>query len=534
MAAKHLISECLEKIFSNLLDNNNRNHKSTKDIHSLHSCTLVSRHWCRISTPFLYSYPFHYFYHRNSNNSNKSSYFKLIRTLLGCIPKSEIEQIISVTDSSNIQKLLSNSFRSNKKSTSSFDISTTFNYVNFIRGLVVDDTLLSDTLLFYFREIWLPPYISNIKTQNKFSKISISIINHLLKYILKHCNNLTVLDLPFIIRNNEIGFDMIKSLIYEDYIGKNKLRNLKELYANSVVKDNEKKDLYLVLSNNIWNLNLLYNEGFKSVDSLCRFISLQKNLKHIILSEYVCEFERGYRDYNSVFNSLSTQCESLQILEFKYLTFNENSLGSLCLLKNIKELKIYECKGIEDNLISWAKNLSKLEVFEFVKCYNSIVSEEFLIQLIETSSNTLLKLIISYKRKGKQLTQLYKHISIYSNSLIYLDLPKIYPDELIKIFESCIKLVYICTILSDDGDWEMSFRNLGKFIPKNLQKIIFKEINAYILSGKALKCFFEDCRNNNGNLKYLEIKGKFIFGQHYFDIAKEFDIELKIQTFKSP
>ncbi|PKK70639.1 hypothetical protein RhiirC2_746078 [Rhizophagus irregularis] len=80
----------------------------------------------------------------------------------------------------------------------------------------------------------------------------------------------------------------------------------------------------------------------------------------------------------------------------------------------------------------------------------------------------------------------------------------------------------------------MSFRNLGNFIPKNLQKIIFKEINAYILSGKALKCFFEDCRNNNGNLKYLEIKGKFIFGQHYFDIAKEFDIELKIQTFKSP
>lgn len=532
MAAKYLISECLEKIFSNLLDNNNRNHKSTKDIYS---CTLVSRHWCRISIPFLYSYPFHYFYHRNSNNSNKSeSYFKLIRTLLCCIPKSEVEQIISAADSSNIQKLLFNSFRSNKKSTSSFDISTTFNYVKFIYGLVVDDTLLSDSLLFYYRKIWLSPYISNDKTQNKFSKISISIIKHLLKYILKHCNNLTVLDLPFIIRNNEIRFDMIESLIYEDYIGKNKLRNLKELYANSVIQNNKKKDLYLALSNNICNLNLLYNEGFNSVDSLCRFISLQKNLKHIILSEYVCESERGYRDYNSVFNSLTTQCESLQILEFKYLTLvnvNENSLRSLCLLKNIKELKIYECKGIEDNLISWTKNLLKLEVFELVNGYNSIVSEEFLIQLIKTSSNTLLKLIISYKRKGKQLTQLYKHISIYSNSLLYLDLPKIYPDELIKIFESCIKLVYICTVLSDDRSWEVCLRNLGNFIPKNLQKIIFKEINTYIFSSKTLKCFFEDCRNNNGNLKYLEIKGKFNFGQHYFDVAKEYDIKLKIQTF---
>jgi hypothetical protein len=524
MAAKYLISECLEKVFSNLLDNNNRNHKSTKDIYS---CTLVSRHWCRISTPFLYSYPFHYFY---SNKSNKSSYFKLIRTLLGCIPKSEVEQIISTVESSSIQKLLPNSFRFNKKSsTSSFNILTTFNYVSFIRSLVLDDTLFSVSSLFHFRQIWLPPYISNVKTQNKFSKISILIINHLLKYILKHGNNLTALELLFIKRNNEIICDVIESLIYEDDKGKNKLKNLKELYAYSI---NQKRDLYLALSNNTCNLNLLYNEGFSSVDSLCRFISLQKNLKHIILSEYVLDninHEYHRRDYNSVFNSLTTQCDSLQTLEFKYLTFvniNENSLRSLSLLKNIKNLKIYDCKGIEDNLISWTKNLTKLEVFEFVEGHHSIISEEFLIQIIKVSSNTLIRLVINYKRRGKQFTQLYKQISIYSNSLKYLDLPKIYPDELIKIFESCIRLVHICTSLSDDGCWEMIIRNL--IIPKNLQKIIFKEIDDYIFSSKALKLFFENCRNNDGNLKYLEIKGKFHFGEQYFDVAKEFDIKIKI------
>ncbi|GBC08574.1 hypothetical protein RclHR1_08230005 [Rhizophagus clarus] len=495
MAAKYLISECLEKIFSNLLENNNnRYHKSTKDIYS---CTLVSRHWC-------------------------------------CIPKSEVEQIISTAVSYNIQKLLPNSFRFNKKPSSSFDISTTFNYVSLIRGLVFDDTLLSDSLLFHFREIWLPSYIPDDKSQIKFSRISIPIINYLLKYILEHCNDLKILDLPFIIRNNKIIFDMIESLIYEDYNGKNKLKNLKELYANSV---NEKKDLYPVLSKNICNLNLLYNEGFDSVNSLCRFISLQKNLKHIILSESViCDINNlERRDYNSVFNSLSTQCESLQALEFKYLSFiniNENSLKSLCSLKNIKELKLNECKGIGDNLISWAKNLSNLEVFEFAKGYHSIVSEEFLIQLIKASSNTLRKLVISDKRRGKQLSQLYKQISIYSNSLMYLDLPKIYPDELIKIFESCVKLVYICTILSEDGGWEMNIRELGNFIPKNLQRIKFKEINEYIFSSKALKYFFENCRYHNGKLKYLELKGSFTFGQHWFDVAKEFDIELKIQILK--
>src|SRR5437763_12972192 len=95
MAASFLLSECLEKIFLHLLDENNRINKSTKD---LYSCTLVSRHWCRVSTPFLYAYPFHH-YSIYLSNSMYLSYFKLIRTLLNCIPKSEIEQIIP----SNIQ-----------------------------------------------------------------------------------------------------------------------------------------------------------------------------------------------------------------------------------------------------------------------------------------------------------------------------------------------------------------------------------------------------------------------------------------------
>src|SRR3954465_2284046 len=112
--ASFLLSECLEIIFLNLLDKNpsentrTSTYTSTKD---LYSCTLVSRHWCRTSTPFLYAYPFHHFRHlayTNSppENSNVTylTYFKLIRTLLNCIPKSEIEQII-LLNSSNKQKV---------------------------------------------------------------------------------------------------------------------------------------------------------------------------------------------------------------------------------------------------------------------------------------------------------------------------------------------------------------------------------------------------------------------------------------------
>src|ERR1043166_4413859 len=88
--ASFLLSECLENVFSNLIEhpNNRPNIKlPTKD---LYSCTLVSRHWCRISTPFLYAYPFHNFYNRWYPND---SHYKLIRTLLSCVPQSEIKQI---------------------------------------------------------------------------------------------------------------------------------------------------------------------------------------------------------------------------------------------------------------------------------------------------------------------------------------------------------------------------------------------------------------------------------------------------------
>src|SRR5207249_1309298 len=132
------------------------------------------------------------------------------------------------------------------------------------------------------------------------------------------------------------------------------------------------------------NINFLYNEHVDSIEkanSLSQFISLQKNLQHIALSEneiysifYI--FEDNYIDdyYNIVFYSLSTQSKSLQKLELINLPFNkinEKALDSLCCLTNIKELKLYECGWIKDNLYSWAKNLKKVEAFELVARYYS-------------------------------------------------------------------------------------------------------------------------------------------------------------------
>jgi hypothetical protein len=93
----------------------------------------------------------------------------------------------------------------------------------------------------------------------------------------------------------------------------------------------------LHFQNNIRNLNLLHNEGnnsIKKAKSLSQFISLQKELKHIILI-----YNNNGDYYNIVFESLPTQSENLQILNMRRIPFdkiNGKMLNSLCLIKNIK------------------------------------------------------------------------------------------------------------------------------------------------------------------------------------------------------
>src|ERR1051325_3660628 len=130
--ASFLLSECLENVFSNLIKhpNNRPNIKlPTKD---LYSCTLVSRHWCRISTPFLYAYPLH-------NYKLKDSKYKLIRTLLSCVPQFEIKQFYTTFQTS---------------STSPKHIPSTFNYISFMRGFIFNKSLWDSQFICNNKNIW--------------------------------------------------------------------------------------------------------------------------------------------------------------------------------------------------------------------------------------------------------------------------------------------------------------------------------------------------------------------------------------------
>ena len=210
--------------------------------------------------------------------------------------------------------------------------------------------------------------------------------------------------------------------------------------------------------------------------------------------------------YNTVFNSLSTQSESLQILEVRNLSFNlmnEKALNLLCSLKNIRELKLHHCNKI-NNLNSWAKCLTKLKIFEVETNYYKGTLINFLPHLFQSSSNTLTKLEINHC--GRQdITQLFQQIPFYLHSLNHLVLySRIFQTELISILKSCTKLVYLKVNLDDDE----SLKGLGKFIPKTLERIKFKLLLNSMDFKKSLRCFLEEYMNNidynNGTLKYLE------------------------------
>src|SRR3954451_7048493 len=163
--ASFLPLECLEIIFLNFIKHppiiGTRINLFTKE---LYSCTLVSRHWCRISIPFLYAYPFH---NLDTSIDSMPLYFKLIRTLLSCIPQFEIKQFYTPYE----QVLSTNNIPFNNKK-------SIFNYFSFMIGFVFDEIILISKNVCRYKNIWLSAY----NPEKLSSKQTIKILKYFVKF----------------------------------------------------------------------------------------------------------------------------------------------------------------------------------------------------------------------------------------------------------------------------------------------------------------------------------------------------------------
>ncbi|RIA88408.1 hypothetical protein C1645_739423 [Glomus cerebriforme] len=464
--ASYLLSDCLEKIFSYLLEEEEElSSKECKtknyDLTNLYSCTLVSKHWCRMSTPILYSYPFHHF-RRLSYNLNDPlfpfsykcyNYYKLIRTLLNCMFQYEMKGV----NAYHVQTTLP---------------SPTFNHISFIRGLIVDKLMFEpQEVCIYYKETWL----SEHHPERISTEAAIKIMNRFVKFLFKNCDRLRILEFPYFIKSNELFDDLMDSLTKSNN-GENKISDLEEFYYSnySNVKPIKTiKQIYSILSNNTSTLKSLYNDDINTVETanyLSYLISKQENLRRIVLSKSLkrLDFPTLPNIENiekSIFKSLKPSPNrkvDLQVLEFRNFCFanmDPNALNSLSLLENLRELKLINCsfiKAKKSSLHYWAVNLTRLETFEFkpaiITITNSNIREsqldipqEFLVQLFRSSSVTLTKLVLDYG--FDQNIQLTKQIPLCLHSLTYLVMPE--TIELTPILYSCPKLVYVLVLSID-------------------------------------------------------------------------------------
>ncbi|CAI2169953.1 2330_t:CDS:2 [Funneliformis geosporum] len=407
-----------------------------------------------------------------------------------------------------------------------------FDYIGCIRELHFDAKLFVANSTFAHKNIWMPSY----KHTNTMSEVlCCSIINYFVKYLCEHCNRLTILEInPYIQDNKKPVFDPIEMLT--SFPNERNLSGLKKLYCTSpghagaelTLKDNPKlTQLYTTFSKSVLNLELIHNNKIISLEqakSLSSLISSQRKLKNIILSEedVIVGFPRignakVFGWYNVVLNSLSSHKEWLEKLEFTYLSFehiDEVALRSLCSLKNLKRLRINKCRFLGSRLQLWTKSLTNLEVFEYkaVTYPQLYVAVDLLNAVFQSSSTNLKKLVLCYKRDHDQGFQSIKQIPLYLGSLNHLELPKLFPRELIFIFKSCTELIYFSTELLDDGELGKYLKSISTIVPNSVQKIQFKiQFKDTPISVETLKEFLQGCVNNDGKLETLEITGNYNF-----------------------
>ncbi|CAB5217520.1 hypothetical protein RhiirA5_410413 [Rhizophagus irregularis] len=515
----------------------------TKD---LRSCTLVSRHWYEISTPILYAYPFHNFhnirycntrYNQKEHDEAFKPYYKLIRTLMSCIP----EEILK-------QHLPTYKFNNELKYDFCKRANPTCNYFSLIRGLYFTEELFNLSSWDHYKDDWLPSYFPkhvsglglplNALIEESFVLL---VMKEFVKFFCENCHDSSsILELHELLQR-DIYYTAIESLPPK------KLSGLKELYGEDILQyviecPTRPRSGIIYLYKNllpITNLTLFGNKAINSkrqANYLSHFISSQNKLQHIILSEGELSMLNNQRKviseryYNIVLPSLAVHKEWLVKLEFRNIHFGEvldqGTVNSLASIENIKELKLIKCNILEGDLIQWARSINKLEIFEFEALdYPTLyIPEKFLEILFQNSSQTLVKLLLNYKRNYNQDSNILRKISQYLHNLTYLYLPTLSSRELLPVFVKCQKLIYISFGLTYNT---YNLKELGEYVPKFLQFIQFRDFRDMndILPNDALK-FFLQKSVENGRLKYLEIKGNGNLPQEYFRFTKEIGIQL--------
>ncbi|KAF0542523.1 f-box domain-containing protein [Gigaspora margarita] len=441
MSSKMFMPELMEIVFNNL----------NNEIYSLYSCALVSRHWCKMSIPFLWQNPFSFC----QNPLFISQYFSYL---------DENEKSVLKECGINVK----------------FP-KTLFNYAKFLK--VLDLTSLKTKV----RE-WIVSQLTDSKPQK--SSIYL-IINLLFKLFVESGATLHKLDLDLYFYQEIIHPEIFYTL------GRNEqfFSRLQDLSLDGISEFNIESVTVLlgILEKNTTSINVLKLELYSDYiprifHALERIIKAQEQLRQFSLigkEEYLKEF-------HGIISSLESQNESLHEVTIGRCTCN-TEFKVLMNCKNLGILRINDC----GNLNILEASLNTLEI----TCYPLYASS--IVPILKKSGMLLQRLsIVLAGEHTQEKPVLLETLKSFCPNITYLNLPEVeFSTQFFGLISNLQKLQFLTLwdIYDVPGDEpEKLIMQFAELLPLTLQ---YLDLRNSCLS-EYIDVLFNNC---NAPLKYLLI-----------------------------
>lgn len=450
MASKILtgnMPEIMEKIINNL----------DKDFYSLHSCALVSRHWCTISIPILWRDPFF-----DENSEFISIYLSSLNhnDVLNNDEKLALKECGIIIDSTD----------------------TLFDYANFLK--VLDLSLLDSRV-----SHWTDLRVSS-KRKNKHL-LTFDLANLLLKIFIKSGATLTKLDLYFREDYVEISVEVFKLL------GRNKqfLSRLQVLFVASISEPFMKKAILFlrILAESATKIidlkfSTLYcdYENYQKRELYPAFVNVIKSQEKILRYNFIGDGGL-FSNFYGVISAVESHKKVLKELLIDYCV-NDAEFKALENCENLEVIRISRCYNEMEILKTLSTSLCKISTLE-ISSYGPIDTTH-IIPTLKKSGLSLqrLKLDTSSEKEIQSQTLLFKTLMESCSNLTYLYISGIVLSAQFLDLISCLqKLQFLSLCWKNDGSEKVEVMkthiiNFAEILPLTLEylDIIDTSSSSYI------------------------------------------------------
>ncbi|CAI2170411.1 7346_t:CDS:2 [Funneliformis geosporum] len=432
MDTPKLPSDCIEEILKSLDKDNDRT--------SLYSWTLVNRSWCKIAISLLWGHPFT---DMKFDGDDHETGRLLIRTYISCLSDDKRQILIDEGHNLKVTKTL-------------------FDYPSYLKELHIGHVQAS------IGHWWEKSTDYMLKQKAQFQ----TVVSLILEMLFNKCNGLKKLDC-------ELQQFYYRSADFISFAGTQKaISRLNELRidCSSVDQGHLFELLTMIIKDSQYINHIVITPLHDSplAQQIPRLIESQHNLTSFKMnSTLVGSFDPSRSA--SIFSSLTSQLNSLTILDFRKIYIDGNSLDILIKCLNLKSLKFVNCYQEQDITVSESscKTSSHLKINRLT--LNSEISRKTFL-----SSKTCTTIIMMSKNHLKELAidfstpELLQFIHTQLSNLTSLAIRTIPPLHQLEWISNSNTLSHLALSDVDVNSCLFSIticQQIGRLLPINLKHL---------------------------------------------------------------